>query len=133
MAVSQINQVLIGTDETTGDTITNNGTDTGVEVDLLGGTIALGYANIYLKFTSTVTAGSLDITLIHRPVTGQPYSDVPNPLDLKRSYAPINGTQKILCWRMVPISRYMSVTILNNATGANATNVLVRAEVFKIT
>jgi len=33
----------------------------------------------------------------------------------------------------VPISRYMSVTILNNSTGANATNVLVRAEVFKIT
>jgi hypothetical protein len=126
MAITRSTGALIGTDETTGDTITNTSTDTGAEVDVLGDNTSIGEVEIYLVFTSTVTAGTLDITINKRRVTGQAYAKVSAEL----SVAPINGTQKIPLGRR-PASRYMQASIKNNATGASATNVSLLYELFK--
>lgn len=118
MSIARSTGALIGTDESTGDTIANNATDTGAEVDILGDNTSTGDLEIFLVFTSTVTAGTLDIKINSRRVTGQAYSKV----SFERSVAPINGTQKIPLGT-VRASRYMNAEIKNNGTGANATNV----------
>lgn len=132
MAIARSSVVMLGTDDTTGVTITNTSTSADTEVDVLGGDTSLGYGNVYFKYTSTVTAGTLDVELHHHRITAQDYK---NQLagELKRSYVPVNGTEKILVFRMVPLSRYMSVTVKNNSTGASATNVFMAIELFKVT
>jgi len=118
MAILRSTGVLIGTSETVGDTIANNATDTGAEVDVLGDNTSAGDMEIYLVFTSTVTAGTIDIKINSIRVTGQVYSKVA----FERSFTPINGTQKIPIGR-VPAARFMNAEVKNNGTGANATNV----------
>lgn len=77
---------------------------------------------MWLKFTSTVTAGSVDVAIRTRQNTaGAAFGDV-NPLTM--SNAPINGTQNIYLGRFWT-SRYGTLRVLNNATGANITNVLL--------
>ena len=128
MTVAQSTGVFIGTDETTGVTVANNTTTTSSEIDLLGGTTFLGEANLFLKYTSTVTAGTIEVTLYPSRVTGQAYADVaPQVLIIP----PINGTQKVYIARF-PVGRYMNATVKNNATGASATNVTLGYELFKL-
>lgn len=117
---------LLGTSESSGDTIASNATDNAAEVDVLGDNASAGEIELYLVFTSTVTAGTLDIMVNKRRVSGQNYQG----LSANFSVAPINGTQLVPLGRM-SVSRYMQVSILNNATGASATNVSVLGELFK--
>lgn len=131
MAIARTSVVMLGTDDSTGVTIATTATSADTEVDVLGDNITLGYGNVFFKYTSTVTAGTLDVELHHHRITAQDYLNQIAP-ELKRSYVPVNGTEKILVFRMVPLSRFMSVTVKNNATGANATNVFVAIEVFKV-
>jgi hypothetical protein len=126
MAIARSNVALLGTDETTGDTIANNATDNGSEVDVLGDNTSAGELEVYIVFTSTVAVGTLDITVNKRDHTTQAYKK----LSADFSIAPINGTQKIPLGRF-SASRYMQVDVKNNATGANATNVFVGGELFK--
>jgi hypothetical protein len=127
VAIARTTLAFIGTDESTGDTITNNSTDTGSEVDVLGDNTSVGEVELYLVFTSTVTAGSLDVTVNKRRVTGQAYAK----LVADFAIAPISGTQKVPLGRFAA-SRYMNVTVKNNATGASATNVFVGGELYKV-
>ncbi len=119
MTVARSTGVFLGTDETTGVTISNNASSTSSEIDLLGNNTSEGFLQMYLKFTSTVTAGTLDVTMYSSRVTGQAYSDQAPVIG---SWAPINGTQKIML-TLVKASRYVTTKVTNNATGASATNV----------
>jgi hypothetical protein len=110
---------LVGTDETTGVTIASNATTTGSEVDLFGNATSSGDFALYLKFTSTVTSGTLDVTIYPGRVTGQDYAD---QAPLVASFSPINGTQKcFIGW--FKAARFYVGSVKNNGTGANATNV----------
>jgi hypothetical protein len=126
MSISRSTGSLIGTDESSGDSIANNATDTGGEVDVLGDNTSVGEIELYLVFTSTVTAGTLDVTINKRRVSGQAYAK----LGPEISVAPINGTQKIPLGRR-PAGRYMQASVKNNSTGASATNVALLYELFK--
>jgi hypothetical protein len=123
VAISRSSIAFIGTDESVGDTIANNATDTGALKDVLGDDTSTGELEIYLVFTSTVAAGTIDVTVVpgHRANSGTiEYTRV----SLFGSVGPINGTQKLYLGR-IPAPRYLGVTVKNNGTGASATNVSV--------
>ena len=113
MAITRSTGAFIGTDESTLTSILNNGTATGGEVDVLGDNTSVGDIWLYALVQSTVTAGSFDITVNNRRVSGQAYART----GVSRSITPINGTQKIPLGKTTA-SRYVQVTVLNNATGA---------------
>ena len=131
MAVALSAKVLLGTDETTGVTITNGSTSTEAEVDMLGDALSMGHANFYVKYTGTgVVASSLVVKIIPRRITGQSYLDQLPAANIK-TYTPISGTEKIFLGTFI-IGRFASVTV-RNTSGASMTNVFVAAEVFKMT
>lgn len=128
MAIARSTLALLGTDESTGSTVANNATGSGSEVDVLGDNASTGTLDLYLVFTSTVTAGSLDVTYSPRRVTGQAYT----ARQPQWSVTPANATKKYFLGT-VRATRYAQVAVLNNATGASATNVAVLAELTKVT
>lgn len=127
IARSTTSLAFLGTDETTGVSISNNAVSNGSEVDVLGDNASTGTLDLYLVFTSTVTAGSIDIRFNPRRVTGQSYQ----ARSYQWSVAPINGTQKFYLGTL-KANRYASVDANNNATGASATNVAVLGELTKV-
>jgi hypothetical protein len=127
MTVARSTGVFLGTDETTGVTIANNATTTSSEIDMFANNTSEGWIILYLKFTSTVTAGTLDVTLYPGRVTGQDYAD---QAPVVASWAPINGTQKIALGQF-QVGRFMNASVKNNATGASATNVTLGFELFQ--
>ena len=62
-----------------------------------------------------MTAGSIDITLNRRRVSGQVYKQ----LSVTRSFAPVNGTQ-LLFLGTFRATRFWQVDVKNNGTGASA-------------
>jgi hypothetical protein len=127
MPVARSTGVFIGTSEGVGVTIANNATTTSSEIDILGNNTSEGWIMQYLDFTSTVTAGTLDITQYSGRVTGQDYS---NQAPLIASWAPINGTQLIMLG-MFKATRFMVTATKNNATGASATQVTQGYELYQ--
>jgi hypothetical protein len=127
MTIARTTGAFLGTSEGTGVTIANNATTTGSEIDILGNNTSQGFLFAYLDFTSTVTAGTLDTKMWSNRVTGQSYV---NQAPLVASWAPINGTQLIDISNF-QASRFMTVSVNNNATGANATNVFLGYELFQ--
>lgn len=133
MPISTATYLLIGTgsaDETaTGASVANNATQTGSVVDLLGDDTSTGDVELYLILTSTVTAGSVQLRFNpHRRSNSGTEEYV--KVNYEISVAPTNGTQKIpLGTRRCP--RFMSCDVLNNATGASAT-VVILAKVTKL-
>lgn len=116
MAITRTTGAFIGTDETSGQAIASSATYTGAETDVMGDNASVGDLWLYAVITSTVTSGSLDITLNNRRVSGQAYA---RPA-ISRSVPPVNGTQKVPLGKL-PASRYMAVVVTNNSTGASAT------------
>jgi len=131
MAVARSNKVFLGTDETTGVTVTSGTTSTSSEVDMLGDDISMGQANFYFKYTSTSTSGAITYKLQYSRISGQPYPDQPAIASVSKSITPVNGTEKIFIGTFI-VSRYMVVSITKAAGGADLTNTLVAAEVFKM-
>lgn len=125
MTIARTRTARIGTDETTGVTIATTASSETTEIDWPGGDLAMTEIALWLKFTSTVTVGSVDIAIRTRQNTGGAAFGDKNPLTL--SYPPINGTQNIYVGRFW-VPRYGTIRVLNNATGANITNVLVVEE-----
>jgi hypothetical protein len=128
MGIARTTVALVGTDETTGLTIASAATNTAVELDLLGDDTSTGILDLYLVATSTVTAGSIDVTVNSRRLTGQPYK----ARAAQWSISPINGTLR-LSLGSIRATRFVQVDVFNNATGANLTNVSVLAELWKFT
>ena len=120
MTVARTSEFLLGTSIGTGVTIANNATSTGSEVDLLGNnTSEAGIVFVYLYYTGTVAAGTVDVSLFSAQVTGQEAED---QSPLIASVVPINGTQKILLGTMVA-DRFVIGQVKNNAVTASLTNV----------
>jgi hypothetical protein len=125
MTIARTRTVRIGTDETTGVTIATTANSTTSELDWPGGDSATAEIMLWLKFTSTVTAGSVDVSIRTRQNTGGADFGDANPLLV--SVPPINGTQNIYLGRFW-VPRYGTLRVLNNATGANITNTLLVEE-----
>ncbi len=119
--------VLLGTDETTGATIANNATSSSSELDAGNNSKIVGYP--FAKWTSTVTAGSVDVSFPLSSVAGQSYT---NGVSLNLSVAPINGTLKEPGISFA-FDRFVTGSMLNNATGANITNALLRLNTVTVT
>lgn len=128
MTIARSVVALLGTSESAGVTIATTATSTGSEIDLYGGDGFTGEVNVYLAFTSTVTAGTIDLSLQFSRVPGTPYTTVP----LIYSIAPINGSILALVTPTfrIPVARRVTASVKNNATGANATNVFVGVELW---
>jgi hypothetical protein len=127
MTVARSTGAFVGTSETVGVTIGNGSTTTGSEVDLFGNNTSEGWFNLYLAFTSTVTAGSLNVTLYYGRVTGE---EAQQQANIVASFAPINGNQIIYCGAF-QASRFMIGAVTNSSTGASATNVSLLYELFQ--
>jgi hypothetical protein len=127
MTVARTSAFFFGTSETVGVTIANNATQTGSQVDVLGNNTSEGWLFLYLYYTSTVTAGSLDESLFTGQDTGQTAQD---QAPLAASIVPINGTQKIQLTTF-PAARFMIGQTKNNATGASATNVSLGYDLYQ--
>lgn len=127
MTIARSTGVFIGTDETTGVTIATTATTTSSEIDILGDNASDGELDLYVKFTSTVTAGTIDVAIWPSRLTTKAY---PDQAPLVLSVAPINGTQSVFIGRF-KTARFMTASVKNNGTGANATNVLLAYELFK--
>jgi hypothetical protein len=128
MAVARSSEVFLGTDDSTGVTITNNSTSSGSELDLLDDNTSAGEIELFIKFTSTVTAGNIRVKVRKRRATGEAYDTVAS--GWTRSFPPVNATARYSLGRF-PVSRYMAVDVFNDATGASLTNVFVSGELFK--
>jgi hypothetical protein len=127
VTVARSSGVFLGTDETTGVTIATTATTTSSQIDMLADDTSEGWMHLYLKFTSTVAVGSIDVKLIYSRVTGQNYAD---DAVVVGSVVPISGTKKVYLGQF-PVGRYMQASVTNNATGANATNVTLGYELTK--
>lgn len=130
MAIAITDVVALGTDETTGVTISNNATTTSSELDIAGAADTIVEVDVYLKFTSTVTAGLIVVTIQPRRATGG--GDFGDASPLVFSAAPINGTRRVWLGRVSLNARYCTVSALNSATGASATNVFINLKVARI-
>jgi hypothetical protein len=130
MSVARSTLALLGTDESSGDTISNTSTDNGSEVDVLGADNAVGEIEIYLVYTSSQSTGSLDITINKRRATTQAYKKLAPDFSVTPNGA---GTVTKIYLGRFSASRYMQVDVKNNGTGGNATNVAVLGELYKYT
>lgn len=122
--------IFLGTSDSVGVTIASGSTTTSSEIDLGAAESVLVPIFLYLKFTSTVTAGSVDVKLMPYGVTAVAY---PDAAQLIGSYAPVNGTQRILVspvGAFLYVDRFAQLSVFNNGTGANITNVYVSATKF---
>ena len=124
MPVAVVQKVFLGTSESTGITIANNATSTSSEIDVLGNDTTEGRIRVFLKYTGTVAAGSIQVTFYPSRVTGQPYA-AQAPVNF--TVNPINGTQSIFLGDLMT-SRYMTATVFNNAVGASLTNVFLAVQ-----
>lgn len=120
MTIARTAVVLVGTNETTGASVANSTTSTSSETDLWSDDVSEGWCWLYQKFTSTVTAGSIDSKLTRSRVASNGYTANAPVIS---SNAPINGTQNIDSVQ-VATDRLATLAMTNNATGATASNVL---------
>lgn len=129
MTISRTTQDIIGTESASGVTIATGASLLSAQVDALGNNISVASLNLYVRFTSTVVVGSVDVSIFPVLDSGGPdYSDAA-PLVL--SVTPKNGTTSAcvnLPASRLPTARFYKVNVLNNGTGADITDVFVGAE-----
>jgi hypothetical protein len=130
MSITRSTGAFLGTNTNAGITITNGSTNTGSLLDLLGDNASTGEVEIYFNVTSTVTNGSMDITVVPGWEANNGTIQYTR-ISLFCSYAPTNGTQNLYIGR-IPAARFMGVTVKNNATTTNATNTSVLYALTKI-
>lgn len=121
--------VLLGTSDSVGITITTGSTSASGEIDLGSDAALLGII-LYLKFTSTVAVGSVDVKLTTYGVSGTNYGD---QIQTVNSFAPTAATQRLLVSPIgsyLYLDRFINASVFNNATGASITNVFLWATKF---
>lgn len=125
VTIARSTGALIGTSESSGVTIAAGATETGSEVDVLGGTDSTGELSVYLVFATTGTRGTVEVRLRHARVTGQPAS----ASDLVWQ-ASVTQAGKVLLGR-VKATRYMSAVVVNRIASASITSAAVLYELEK--
>jgi hypothetical protein len=126
MTIARTAGVFVGTDESTLQSVGAGATQTGSEVDVLGGDAAVGEVEVFAVVTGTAT-GSIDVRVNKRRVTGQAYQQATWP----HNVTVINGTVKVPLGRY-SASRYMSADVRNN-DGSHSVSVTIGYELFKLT
>jgi hypothetical protein len=127
MAVTRSVGALIGTDESTLQTIAANTVHTGSEVDVLGSDDCIGEAFLYLVIDgASVATVSLDIKINSRRVTGEAYEQDQFTINVL-----FNNTVKMVPLGLRRMSRFMSAIIDNNDP-SNPVDVFLGYELFKI-
>lgn len=119
MPISSTSGFFVGTSTSVGVSIANNAASTGAEQDMFGVASAEGWFHLFLYYTGTAAAGSIDIKLFYSQVTGVEAEDQET---LSASVVPISGSQKIYLGSFLA-SRFMIGQVTNNAIGAGLTNV----------
>ena len=120
MALTTSEGILIGTSETSLASISNNATlNSTSPVDILQNNTSGGDLAFYLPNTSTVTAGTFDVSIYEQLTSGGQ-----NYLRLFKQIAPINGTQYTYVGR-ISSPRYLYATVKNNATGVTGSVALL--------
>lgn len=125
MAVTRSTGALVGTNETTLQSVSASSTFNGTEVDMLGDNASLGEAWVYVV-VADVAVSSITVTINTRRVTGQAYKKLAADVSLPT----INGTQMIPLGKM-PISRFLQVDVHNN-DASNTVTVFVGYELEKV-
>ena len=112
-----------------GDTISNNATDSGAETDVLGDNASIGEGRLYCTFTGTTSSsGTLDYRL-----NGTPHSGAFKKTGFQRSLTMSgSSTPQVIDLGTVPVSRYMSVDAKNNGTGGSLSSVAFFLELGKL-
>lgn len=128
MTIARTTGAFVGASESAGVGIAAGATYTGGETDLLGGTDSTGTINLYCKFSTAATLGSLVITCRNNRVSGQAHTD-PG----KTFVVPAGQSGNNVFLGRFAVSRYMSVTVKNRLVGATANAVAVLYELEKTT
>jgi hypothetical protein len=128
MSVARSTGALVGTDESTLQSVGISGTFTGSEVDLFGNNTTLGEAFFYVVITSStgLTNASIDLKLNSIRVSGQVYSQESYTVNL----GIINGTKKVPLG-LRPVSRFMNAEVRNNDS-TTAVTVAVLYELYEL-
>jgi len=116
---------LVGTDESTLQSIGATSTHTGSEVDVLGDDASLGEAWLYVVVTATVVS-SIDVTINQRRVSGTAYQKLAADINIPT----INGTKRVPIGKW-PVSRLLQADVQNFAS--SGVSVLVGYELEKFT
>lgn len=124
MAIARSTGALVGTSESSLQSISASATFNGAEVDLLGDNASLGEAWVYIVVTDSAVS-SIDVTINSRRVTGQSYKKLAADINVPT----INGTQMVPLGKM-PISRFLQVDVKNN-DASNAVQCFVGYELEK--
>ena len=121
---------VIGSESASGITVASGFHHTSAQQDALGDNKSVASLNLFVRFTSTVTTGTVDVSIFPIFDSGGPaYSDEA-PLVL--SVAPKNGTTSAcvnLPASRLPTARFYEVDVFNNGTGVDLTDLFVGAEI----
>lgn len=115
--------ISIGTVATTATTLS-------AEQDPRADDASEGSAFVYLTYTGTTAAGSIDVAITQGPTTT---TESTTRLALMDSIIPINGTETNILLGNGPIDldRFFKVSVKNNAIGASITSVTVNISHYK--
>ncbi len=125
MTIARSTGALVGTNETTLQSVAAGATHTGGEVDVLGDDASAGEMELYALVTASA-ANSVDVRINKRRVTGQAYQQP----TFTRNITTINGTVRVPLGR-VSAARLMAADVRNNNGSASVT-VFVGFELFKV-
>lgn len=118
MAIARTAGALVGTNESSLQTVSASATFSGTEVDVLGDNSSLGEAWFYIVVTD-IAVSSIDVTINQRRLTGQAYKKLASDVNIPT----INGTQMVPLGKM-PVERFLQADVKNN-DGSNSVQVAV--------
>ena len=135
MAIARSLVVMLGTSKTVGVTIATTATSADTEIDILGDNVSAGWGNLFLKYTGTTAAGTIDTEFHPHTEIGEDYKDqlifFKGSNFVFKDLVPINGTERVYLGTF-HLPRRGSVTVRNDAIGTDITNVYVVIELFKM-
>jgi hypothetical protein len=111
MAFSRTTGALVGTNESSLQSINSGTTFNGAEVDILGDNASIGEAWLYAIVTAA-SVSSIDVSINQRRLTAQAYKKLSPDINIPT----INGTQRVPLGKW-PVPRLLQVDVLNNAGG----------------
>ena len=125
MAIARTTGALVGTSESSLQTVGAGATFNGNEVDVLGDNASLGEAWFYIVVTD-VAVSSINVTINQRRVSGENYQKLAADVNIPT----INGTQMVPLGKM-PVSRFLQAQVVNN-DGTNSVTVFIGYELEKV-
>jgi hypothetical protein len=123
MPITRSTGVLVGTDDTTGETVAAKATLNGSEIDVLGDNTSYGVINLFLSFTvpaSRYITGKIKVSVEDGRISGQLYTDPDKQWSFRLHEA--QGTRCYVSVGRIHVSRFMKA-IIQNFSSVELTNV----------